>query len=157
MPGMCLPRASVRRLMLLVALSALGTLVAREFRHGSPPEFVVRGIPARVHRLRPGMTWGETRDILGLERHWLRGGTSAEGGGGLTDGPRASVLYFVGGARGGLQRPGAPQPPSYPPRGVIHLSFMMGAGGLAWRASPATRLLDASLHADGRVVAQMAR
>ncbi|APW61962.1 hypothetical protein BSF38_03494 [Paludisphaera borealis] len=70
-------RFSMRTMLLITAIFALGLFVVEEFWDGIPPRFVVRGIPARINRLRRGMTWEQTRDILGLERSWLRGGTNA--------------------------------------------------------------------------------
>lgn len=66
--------------MLLVALVALGLFAWQELRDGMPPRFVVRGIPARIAKLKPGMTYEEAKEILGLEKSWLRGGTSAMSG-----------------------------------------------------------------------------
>ncbi len=80
--GLPLVRFTVRRLMFLVAAIAVGLALLGEFGEGLPPRFVVRGIPARIARLRPGMTWEQTHEILGLEQTWLTGGTGAQFGGG---------------------------------------------------------------------------
>jgi hypothetical protein len=75
-------RVTVKTMMVLVAVVALGLAIAAEFRDGSPPRFVVRGIPRRIARLRPGMTPEETHAILGVDQTWLTGGTGALFGGG---------------------------------------------------------------------------
>jgi hypothetical protein len=80
-------RVTVRAMMVLVAVVALGLAIAEEFQDGSPPRFVLRGIPGRIARLRPGMTPEQTRAILGLEQTWLTGGTSAR------------FAHFIGNAR----------------------------------------------------------
>ena len=51
-------RLTVRSMMVLIAVVALGLVLvlAEEFQDGIPPRFVVRGIPKRIARLRPGMT-----------------------------------------------------------------------------------------------------
>jgi hypothetical protein len=49
-------RLTVRSMMVFIAVVALGLVVAEEFQDGLPPRFVVRGIPKRIARLRPGVT-----------------------------------------------------------------------------------------------------
>ena len=88
-------RFRVRWLMLLVAAIAVGLALLGEFGEGLPPRFVVRGIPARIARLRPGMTWEQTREILGLEQSWLVGGTGAHFGGGVGNGHSMLEAYWV--------------------------------------------------------------
>jgi hypothetical protein len=76
---MRLPRGrfTLRSMMVLVAVVALGLAVVEEFQDGLPPQFVVRGIPRRIARIRPGMTLAHAHEILGLERPWLLGGIGA--------------------------------------------------------------------------------
>ncbi len=75
---MKLPRFTVRNLMFITAIFAVGLFVAQEFWEGIPPRSVVQGIPARIARLEPGMTFEQVHDILGLEKSWLMGGTDAK-------------------------------------------------------------------------------
>src|SRR5215471_10543732 len=75
---MKLPRFTVRNLMLITAMVAVGLFVAQESWEGMPPRSVVQGIPARIARLKPGMTVRQVHDILGLEKSWLKGGTDAK-------------------------------------------------------------------------------
>jgi hypothetical protein len=130
---MGLPRVRfrVRRLMLLVAAIAVGLFLLREFGEGLPPRFVVRGIPARIARLRPGMTWEQTHEILGLEQSWLRGGTSAKYGGG--DGGAHMMLegYLVRPVRvvGVMARTGGGNPAphkTFQSTATIHVWFRTG-------------------------------
>ncbi len=76
---MRLPRVrfTVRGMVVLVAIAAVGFFLVQEFADGMPPRFVVRGIPGRITRLRPGMSRAEVKEILGIDRTWIRGGTSA--------------------------------------------------------------------------------
>jgi hypothetical protein len=76
------PRFSVRWMMVAVALVAAGLFVEREFGEGLPPNYVLRGIPARIARLKPGMTRKQVHEILGLKKSWLQGGLSAKYGAG---------------------------------------------------------------------------
>jgi len=112
--------------MLLVAAAALATAVAREFRDDSHPPFVVRGIPARIDRLRPGMMWAQTRDILGLERHWLLGGISVQPTGGSGNSRWFVEGYDVRPARIVMEPSGIPPIPTavYRSRASIHLMFV---------------------------------
>jgi hypothetical protein len=68
---MKLPRFTVRNLMFITTIFAVGLFVAQEFWEGMPPRSVVRGIPARIARLEPGMTFRQVHDILGLEKSLL--------------------------------------------------------------------------------------
>lgn len=83
-------RFTVRRGMVLVALAALGLFLWEEFRDGWPPRAVIRGMPARMARLRPGMDEKEVAEILGLERSWLLGGTGAR----FYMGPRSGMTRY---------------------------------------------------------------
>jgi hypothetical protein len=78
---MRLPRArfTLRSMMVFVAVVALGLAVIEEFQDGLPPRFVLRGIPGRFARLRPGMTPAEAHETLGIMRPWLLGGMGASG------------------------------------------------------------------------------
>jgi hypothetical protein len=68
------PRITIRRLILLIALIAVGLGIYREFRDGFPPRFVVQGIPDRMAKLRVGMTRKDVYEIVGLDRPWFEGG-----------------------------------------------------------------------------------
>ena len=92
---MKLPRFTVRNLMFLTAILAVGFFVAREFWEGMPPRSVVRGIPARIARLKPGMTFWQVHDILGLETSWFKGGTDAKCLLAQEDGSVYHLVYFV--------------------------------------------------------------
>jgi hypothetical protein len=94
---MRLPRVqfTVRSMMVLIALVALGLVLAEEFQDGIPPRFVVCGIPKRVGWLRPGMTWEQTREILGLEQTWLTGGTGGRPAHCWGDGHYMHLVYDV--------------------------------------------------------------
>ena len=78
-PRMRLPRVrfGVRAMLVLVAACALAMLVYREVKDGLPPRFVIRSVPGRIARLRPGMRRAEVREILGVGCPWHRGGTGA--------------------------------------------------------------------------------
>jgi hypothetical protein len=158
-------RLTLRRTMLLVVLVALGLLAWVEFREGSPPRFVLKGVPARVARLRPGMSFRETKEILGLETSWLRGGTGActyYGSGG-----RTSMMWVyalrqeqITAAVAALMKARSPGlVPHIEPSAKIELSFIMDLkeDERDWRQSPSTRLASARFIADGRVVADMPR
>jgi hypothetical protein len=84
----------------LVAVSALGLFLAREFEEGMPPRFVVRGIPARIGRLRPGMSRAEVREILGVDTSWFWGGTGAKFAIGHGGAHWSSETYLVRPERG---------------------------------------------------------
>jgi hypothetical protein len=61
-------------MMIAVAVIAVGLWIATEFSEGVPPKFVIRSIPARIGRLRPGMTREQVEEILGLRTSWVWGG-----------------------------------------------------------------------------------
>lgn len=88
-------RMSFKRMIALVAAIAVGIVLVREFEEGLPPRFVVRGIPGRINRLRPGMSWEETRSILGLEQSWFRGCTDAQQGALFGNNGSVHVTYYV--------------------------------------------------------------
>jgi len=149
-------------MMGLVAIIALGLVVAEEFQGGLPPRFVVRGIPRRIERLRPGMSWKQTREILGLEQSWLTGGTGArfEGGEGyreymheVYDVRPPRVVVRIGRVRGGNPAPIK----VYDSTATIQLRFHrdVRSGGLNWRQDKATRLVWASFSSDSTTIAEM--
>ena len=161
---MGLPRVrfTVRRLTLLVAAVAVGLALLGEFGEGLPPRFVVRGIPARIARLRPGMTWEQTHEILGLEKTWLMGGTGAQFGGGDGNGRRILEGYLVRPVRvvvvmarvGG----GNPAPvKTFESAATIHVWFRTDnhSGGRDWRQDKSTRLIRASFSSDSTTIAVM--
>jgi hypothetical protein len=92
---MKLPRFTVRTLMFITAVFAVGLFVAQEFWEGMPPRSVVQGIPARIGRLKPGMAFQQVHDILGLEKSWLEGGTDAKCLLSQETGPLYHAVYFV--------------------------------------------------------------
>lgn len=156
-------RLTLRRITLLVALVAVGLFAWVEFRDGIPPRFVLNGVPARVARLRPGMSYQETKEILGLETSWLGGGTSAWTYYGSGDRKRMEWVYALrqeqltaaAAARMKARSPGLV--PHVEPTARIHLGFVMDLreDEPDWRQSPSTRLASARFVADGRVVAEM--
>ena len=158
------PRLTVRALILLVAAVALGLFAWTEFRDGPPPRFVLRGIPARIARLRPGMTYREAHAILGLDRPWWQGGTSARPGSGESGGHRISESYHLRGPRmviGQVIVEGtATGPVSYRVTpAVVGLQFSTPAGwslfsNLGTR-DPGIKLVAASFYVDGDQVAEM--
>ena len=155
-------RFTVRRLMLLVAAIAVGLVFLGEFGEGLPPRFVVRGIPARIARLRPGMTWEQTHEILGLEKTWLMGGTGAKFGGGEGNGHYMVEGYLVRPVRvvvvmarvGG----GNPAPvKTFESAATVNVWFRTDnwSGGRSWRRNKSTRLLRASFSSDSTTIAVM--
>src|SRR5262245_31898138 len=92
-------RVTLRSMMVLVAVVALGLAVVEEFRDGLPPRFVVRSIPRRIARLRPGMTPEEAHESLGFGRPWLLGGMSADWGDIIGMSRTRYEHYNVGAAR----------------------------------------------------------
>ena len=147
-------------MMVAVAIVALGLFIAQEFQDGLPPRFVVRGIPDRIHRLRPGMTWAQTHEALGLEKSWLRGGTSARFSGGAGKLNYRSEAYLVRPPRkvvriarvGG----GAPGPVTvWQSTAVIQVWFSTDyRSGSNWRQDKSTRLTRASYFSDFTTIAE---
>jgi hypothetical protein len=161
---MGLPRVRfrVRWLILLVAAIAVGLALLGEFGEGLPPRFVVRGIPARIARLRTGMTWEQTHEILGLEKTWLMGGTGAQFGGGEGNGHYQVENYLVRPVRvvvvmarvGG----GNPAPvKTFQSAATIQLSFLTEAwsGTRNWQQDKSTRLVRASFRSASTTIAVM--
>ena len=156
-------RLTLRHATFLVALVALGLFAWVEFRDGIPPRCVLNGVPARIACLRPGMSYRETKEILGLETSWLRGGTSAWTYYGSGD--RKSMVWVYAlrqeqitaevAARAKAQSPGLV--PHIEPTTTLHLNFVMDLeeDEQDWRRSPSTRLASAKFIADGKVVAEM--
>jgi hypothetical protein len=142
--------------MILIAVSALGLAIAAELQEGSPPRFVVRGIPKRIARLRPGMTWEETREILGLEQTWLTGGTGARFAYGERSGHYMHEVYYVRPPRVVVQmaQVGASSPT---PVKVLHRTAMIQLGFGMDYPSRNKRLVRASFSSDSMTIAEMTR
>ena len=114
----------------------LGLAIAEQFREGVPPRFVVHGIPQRMHRLRPGMSREQTREILGLEQTWLTGGTDARFAYGEGNGHDQHEVYYI-----------------RPPRIVARMMRHVGGGHPAPIGGPRIEGDDPALIQDGfRVV-----
>jgi hypothetical protein len=148
--------------MLITVVFALGFFVVQEFWDGMPPRFVVKGIPARFNRLRPGMTWEQTRDILGLETSWLRGGTNASFEHGEGNGHYMHEVYNVRSPRIVMEIAsvgGGPFQPTgfYRSKAMIQVWFRtdIDSGITNWRTNKATRLVRATFSNDATVVAEM--
>ncbi len=148
------PRFTVRRLALLIALIAIGLMLYHELNEGLPPRSVIHGIPARIARLKPGMTRQETMEILGLGKPWYRGGISSyfsecSGGGELIN-----ESWFVGVQRSfsGKWWPGSRE------RGLLILNFHLnqdeGFSNDRYQSAPLT---SASFSLDDRLIAEMPR
>jgi hypothetical protein len=155
-------RITIRHMMVLVAVVAFGLAVAEEFRDGIPPRFVVRGIPKRIDRLWPGMSWEQAREILGLEQTWLTGGTGARFAVGDGNGRSMHEVYYVRPPRlvvrmarvaGGNPAPVTVQQPT----AMIQLWFRrdVRSGTKDWRRDKSTRLVRASFSVDSGTIAEM--
>lgn len=139
--------------------------LAREFEDGLPPRFVVNGIPNRIERLRPGMTYEQTRDILGLEKSWLHGGTDARLFSGEGNGHVHYEEYHVRPMRRAVVnarvRGGPPEPVIiFQSPAMIQLKFrtdIRSAHGWNWRKDDSTRLEWAAFSSDFRTIAEMPR
>ena len=160
--GLPLVRFTVRRLMFLVAAIAVGLALLGEFGEGLPPRFVVRGIPARIARLRPGMTWEQTHEILGLEQTWLTGGTGAQFGGGDGNGRNILEGYLVRPVRVVvvMARVGGVNPApvkTFQSAATVQVWFRtdIHSGGRTWRQDKSTRLIRASFCSDSTTIAVM--
>lgn len=150
-------RFTVRPMMVVVAFIALALVVAQEFRDGFPPRFVVRGIPARIGRLRSGMTPQQADEVLGLRKSWLLGGLGARPVGGWGNGRSRGMGYEVRPSRlvyepasvggGPVQATGF-----YRSTAMIQLVFASG-----FREKAPARLISATYSNDGRVLAEMPR
>lgn len=155
-------RLTVRSMMVFIAVVALGLVVAEEFQDGLPPRFVVRGLPKRIERLRPGMSWEQAREILGLEQSWFTGGTSARFEGGDGNGHYMHVVYDVRPPRV-VVRMGQMRGGDHAPMRVldstakIQLRFRtdIRSGALNWRRDKATRLVWACFSSDSTKIAEM--
>lgn len=150
-------RMTLRRSMVVTALVALGLFLCEEFRDGSPPRFVVRSIPDRIARLRPGMTYEEAEQMLGLEKSWLRGGISGREPMVLMDGCFVFGTYPIGSGPAVTTTAAgtAPSLIAWSPM-EIQLSFTTNAAiNEDWKRSETTRLYEASFRVDGEVVAEM--
>jgi hypothetical protein len=157
-------RLTVRMTMLIIAIVALSLFVLEEFSDGMPPRFVVRGIPSRINQLQPGMTWEEVRDVLGLQRSWVRGGTNATFGHGEGNGHYMHEVYYVRSPRlvmGMASLSGGPSQPTgfLQSEALIQVWFSteMGSGFTDWRSKKTSRLIRASVSRDRTVIAEMPR
>jgi hypothetical protein len=157
-------RLTVRMTMLFIAIVALGLFVVEEFSDGMPPRFVIRGIPSRINRLRPGMSWEETRDILGFERAWFKGGTNATFGHGEGNGGYMHEVYYIRSPRlvmgTSSVNGGAPQPTGFlQSEAMIQVWFStkMQSGFEDWRTKETSRLTRASFSSDRTLIAEMPR
>lgn len=157
---MTLPRFTIRRLTILVALIALGCFVTSELWDGLPPRFVVRGLKGRIERLKPGMSHEEVVEILGLNKSWLRGGTGATAGIFDGDGHFQNEEYYVRPPRIVTRTAtvGSANGPVgvYESRTTIQLIFETPGGiedPLAGR--PEMKLRSAWASDDGRIIAEV--
>lgn len=152
-------RFTVRRMIVLVAFVASGFGIAREFGEGVPPRFVLRGIPDRIARLRPGMTRGQTREILGLGKSWIWGGTSATSGKANKMAQAWHETFYVRPLKmvgvDHYQEGHLSKIQEFRSAGAIHLRFrcVPGASPLGW--SESDKLSYASFYIDGRTIAEM--
>ncbi len=148
-------RFTVRGIIVLVAVAAVGLFLQREFGEGMPPRFVVRGIPARIERLRPGMSRAEVREILGIDRSWIRGGTGATLGIAQGGAHHSIETYLVRSERGIVQL--------VDPAELIQLQFacdpsrLSRSRELSHLTTEADRLVSASFSVHRRTIAEMPR
>lgn len=160
-------RWTVRRAMILVAGIALGLFLWEEFQDGLPPRFVVRGVPARIARLRPGMSEAEVAEILGLEKSWLEGGTSARFHLGLWDRGSRTDTYLIRpmqAVAGMASIQGGPPTPVEFARSsaMIQLSYLIhpegpgaGGGGSGGNGPDPGRLIRATFSNGSATIAEM--
>ncbi|WP_169977694.1 hypothetical protein [Tautonia rosea] len=153
-------RLTVRGMICLVAVVAVALFVAREFRDGLPPRFVVDGIPKRIERLRPGMTREQTREILGLETSWLRGGTDARFHLGSAGAHRIRETYYVRSPRPVVIRASIGGGPVGPvtirrSKAMIQLVFATDPETGPFQTNPSDRLVRAWFSNDSRTIAEM--
>jgi hypothetical protein len=142
----------------LVLAIAVALGIAREFRNGVPPEFVVRGIPARIARLRPGMTRAEVREILGLDKSWVWGGTDARFDGGEGNGRGFIEVYVLGPKRFVYvisKVDGKTVVPWYKPKACIEIGFAHDRRDPSPGGSERDRLGWAKFHSDSGLNAEM--
>jgi hypothetical protein len=147
-------------MILLVAAVAISMVIVREFWEGFPPQFVLRGIPARIGRLRPGMTRQEAREVLGLEKSWMWGGTSARAAHRHGNGRHSTEVYYVRPPRpvvriarvgGGDSAPVS----VYKSSAMIQLWFHHDRGSLKRGRYASARLVRASFSDGSRSIAEM--
>ncbi len=153
-------RITVRGLLLLVALSALAMLVYLEVKDGMPPRFVVRGIPARVARLRPGMTRPQVKAVLGMRKPWYAGGTGHWKMWATGDGRHSDERYYLRGERlvaVDVARPGGPpgRAKVWRSAGSLRLRFQPDPPGGPMRLDASDRLDSATFSDDSGTVAEM--
>jgi hypothetical protein len=157
-------RVTVRLMMVLIAVVALGLAIGEEFQEGIPPRFVVRGMPKRIDRLRAGMSWEQTREILGLEETWLTGGTSAHFSNGGGNGRSMYEVYYVRPPRIVVRKArvggGNPAPVQVlQSTATVQLWFSTEFQSTMedWRRDKSTRLARASFSSDSTTIAEMPR
>jgi hypothetical protein len=147
--------------MVLTAIFAVGLVLAQEFGEGMPPRAVVRGIPARIARLEPGMTFRQVHEILGLEQSWFKGGTDAKCLLAEENGPRYHAVYFV---RPACRVAGPPNVKGIPTSLGVYRSHAMIEIWFDLVASPrrdggrqlrATRLTRVCFTSDGETIAEI--
>lgn len=155
------PSLSLRRAMVLAAGLAAAIAAYRVFRDGLPPRSVVRAIPARIERLRPGMSREEARDVLGIGRPWYRGGTGAESRTCEGNGRSMHVTYYIRPLRrltvSGTAADGSPvETDVSTSTASIQLLLSTRVDGFAdWRHDPETRLTGATFSGDLKNLAEM--
>lgn len=153
-------RISVRGMICLVAVVSVALFGAREFRDGLPPRFIVDGIPKRIERLQPGMNREQTRDILGLETSWLRGGTDARFHMGMGGAHRIHETYYVRPTRPVVVRASVGGGPIEPvtilrSKAMIQLVFATDPESGPFRERHSDKLVRASFSSDARTIAEM--
>jgi hypothetical protein len=143
--------------MVVVAAIAVALFLVVEFKDGLPPRYIVRSIPGRIKRLRPGMTMSQTYEILGLRKSWIWGGLDAPDHGGRAG--VADTIYEVYNVRmprtvGMSLRERAF---TYQSSGSIRLHFHHGLDWNLYAGDPEQqlRLMGAELWVDRRKVAEM--
>lgn len=155
---MRLPRVrfTVRRMMIGVAVVALGLAIAEEFQDGIPPRFVVRRIPGRIAQLRPGMTKAQTHEVLGLNRPWIWGGLGATPGCDWSMAMTSYFSYYVGKSRVVVwqDRQSGVRRGTLSTR-VIELRFRQTPPSSLFNEDLSDPLVGASFRADGRTIAEM--
>jgi hypothetical protein len=153
--AMSLSRFSIRGMILLVAIIAVGCFIAQEFQDGLPPRFILRRIPGRIEQLRPGMTRQQTYDLLGLKKSWIRGGIGATFG--LTQGGanRTHETFYLRPNRPFVLNHGSGKITILRSAGMITLRFHDSPGSTPDREDKSAKLERAAFSVDGHIVAEM--
>jgi hypothetical protein len=149
-------------MMVAVAIAGLVLFVVQEFWDGLPPRFVVRDIPDRIGRLRLGMTWDQAHETLGLEKSWLRGGTSAQPWILEGNGHYMHAMYTVGAPRTFVKTArvagGASAPVTFiGSQALIQLHFATDIDGdlVNWQRDKSTQLIRAWFSRGFTTIAEM--